>query len=615
MCRSATLLVLAGALLASAQTAPPDWRRIGNTTLDLRLASPAGGPVERVWHSDGALYLRTGSGIVFKTTDYEAWTPAPGNEPPANTHPVASRAPEPSARRQVASSQPGRMYAAGADAWRSDDGGSHWLNLTSYSNRSILGEALADVSVSPDNPDDVVVAGRTGVWRSLDGGQSWTGLNSGLPNLAVRKILATPTGSQPLRIALQNAEAVWRAGDKTGWLVSEDSQALRLDAARRQEVSQATAAEITVLAQAGDVVYAGSADGRLFATSNAGRTWRQFPVPTGGVVESVAVDPRDPMFAAAAVTAKDRGRVLRTANGGVFWDDLTDAAPLAPVHGVAVDRPSNAVYAATSKGVWMAYAPPNGAPPSWTALNASLPEAPAVDVKLGEGAHQLYVALDGYGVYATLAPHRLRDPKVVSAGDLASRAAAPGALLTVIGRAVESARSGDQTMPVLSSTAMQAQVQVPFAASGSRVSIALTGNGATMTADLPLQRVSPAIFVDTDGSPLITDAETGLLLDASSPVKPQGRLQILATGLGRVRPDWPAGVAAPLQDSPSVIAPVRVYLDREPVQVTRAILAPGYVGFYLVEVQVPDLLNTGAAELYLELDGQESNRVKLYTEQ
>jgi uncharacterized protein (TIGR03437 family) len=615
VCRSATLLVLAGALIASAQTTLPDWRRVGSTTLDLRLASPAGGPVDRVWHAGGALYLRTASGSVYQTTDYETWKPAPGVEPPATADPAPLRLPEPVTRWRNADARKGRMYAVGADAWRSEDAGAHWENMTAFRGNSILGDTLADVSAAPDNPDDVVVAGKTGVWRSLDGGQSWVGLNTGLPNLTVRKILATPSGSQPLRIALRSGEALWRAGEKTGWQVTPESAMLLAEAARRLEVAQATSAEINAVTQSGDVVYAGSTDGRLFATSNGGRSWRMFPIPAGGIVEAVATDARDPMFAVAAVTQKDRGRVLRTANGGVFWDDISDSAALSPVHGVAADKASGAVYAATSKGVWMTYAPASGAPAVWLALNAGLPEAVAFDVKLSEGAHQLYAALDGYGVYATLAPHRLRDPKVVSAGDLAARAAAPGALLTVIGRSVESARAGDQTMPVLSSTAAQAQIQVPFAASGSRLSIVLTANGSTTTADVPLQRVAPAIFVDTNGSPLITDAESGLLLDASSPVKPNGRLQILATGLGRVRPEWQAGVAAPLQDSPTVVAPVRVFLDRQPLQVTRAILAPGYVGFYLVEVQVPDLLDNGTVELYLEVDGQESNRVKLYTEQ
>ena len=55
--------------------------------------------------------------------------------------------------------------------------------------------------------------------------------------------------------------------------------------------------------------------------------------------------------------------------------------------------------------------------------------------------------------------------------------------------------------------------------------------------------------------------------------------------------------------------------NRVPVQVTRATLAPGYVGLYLVELQLPTLVNAGPAELYISADGQESNRVRVYLEQ
>jgi len=51
-----------------------------------------------------------------------------------------------------------------------------------------------------------------------------------------------------------------------------------------------------------------------------------------------------------------------------------------------------------------------------------------------------------------------------------------------------------------------------------------------------------------------------------------------------------------------------------PVQVTRATLAPGYVGMYLVEIEVPNIVNYGPAELYIETDGQPSNRVRVYIE-
>jgi uncharacterized protein (TIGR03437 family) len=83
--------------------------------------------------------------------------------------------------------------------------------------------------------------------------------------------------------------------------------------------------------------------------------------------------------------------------------------------------------------------------------------------------------------------------------------------------------------------------------------------------------------------------------------------------LGRVNPEWPTGVAAPVDNPPQVTARVRAYLDGTPIEVTRAVLS-SYVGFYLIEVQLPKLVNYGPAELYLEADGQPSNHVRVYIE-
>ena len=120
--------------------------------------------------------------------------------------------------------------------------------------------------------------------------------------------------------------------------------------------------------------------------------------------------------------------------------------------------------------------------------------------------------------------------------------------------------------------------------------------------------------MNRDGSPMILDGDSGLMLDGRNTAHSGSRLQILATGLGKVRPEWPTGMAAPLENPPAVAASVKAYLDRVPVQVTRAALAPGYIGFYLIEVQLPALVNAGPAELYITADGQESNRVQVVLE-
>ena len=120
--------------------------------------------------------------------------------------------------------------------------------------------------------------------------------------------------------------------------------------------------------------------------------------------------------------------------------------------------------------------------------------------------------------------------------------------------------------------------------------------------------------IDRDGTPLVLDADTGVLLDGSNPAHSNYRLVVLATGLGAVRPEWPAGRPAPAQNPPEVVAPVRAFLDRSPVDVTRAVLAPGYIGLYLIEIQLPAIVNSGSSELYIEAGGEESNRVSIVIE-
>jgi uncharacterized protein (TIGR03437 family) len=126
--------------------------------------------------------------------------------------------------------------------------------------------------------------------------------------------------------------------------------------------------------------------------------------------------------------------------------------------------------------------------------------------------------------------------------------------------------------------------------------------------------VSPAIFIDRSGAPMLLDADSGLMLDARNTARSGSRIQVLMTGLGKVRPDWPTGMPAPLQQPPAVRAAVTAYLDRAPVEVLNATLAPVYIGLYLVEIRLPAVVNAGPAELYITADGQESNRVSIQLE-
>jgi uncharacterized protein (TIGR03437 family) len=223
--------------------------------------------------------------------------------------------------------------------------------------------------------------------------------------------------------------------------------------------------------------------------------------------------------------------------------------------------------------------------------------------------------VEGYGVYATPAPHRRRNLRVVNTADFSTRPAAPGSLLSVVGARVSAARAGNLDYPVLGTpTDGESEIQVPYGATGPAVSLMLDTAAGQVSVGLQVQPVSPAIFVGLDGAPMLFDADSGSPLDSRNPAHPGARIQIFATGLGRVRPNWPAGLATPLEGSYAVTAPVQAFLDGAPLRVTRAALAPGYVGFYLIEVELPIIANFGGSELYINTDGQESNRVQLILE-
>src|SRR5438105_9010697 len=125
MCQSATVrariagVLLFTALTAAAQTTParPSWRRIGSAAIDLALASPATGPVSRVWFSaDGSrLYALTTAGRVFESGDLETWSPAANSiTPPSRVEGTGHRLYTQDSRR---------LFAIRDHLYRSEDAG------------------------------------------------------------------------------------------------------------------------------------------------------------------------------------------------------------------------------------------------------------------------------------------------------------------------------------------------------------------------------------------------------------------------------------------------------------------------------------------------------------
>jgi uncharacterized protein (TIGR03437 family) len=614
------VLALAFATGFAQAQAQPEWRKVGPSAADLRLASAATGPVSQVWFSPqgSILYARMPNGQTFQTADYETWFPAPGEEaPPPPPQVEVVRRPEPGASVMAVSAGGAVVFAGNRNLHRSDDGGRSWANLTAYQSQPVIGAGQHSVAVSPADPERLAVANDFGVWLSADGGIAWTGLNQALPNLPVRRILSTPSGAAGTRIQVEEWPGALELPPGGAFWVPAPGAALESEDARKQRFTAALGTPITAVASAGDTVYAGSGDGRIWFSTDGGAHFQSSRLlGVSGRVERIYADPAQPRAALAALSGAGP-HVLRTFNGGDFWDAMDSNLPDASAYSVTADASTGAVYVASSKGVFWASVDllTAGAPPHWTDLSGGLPPQSAYDVLLDPAAVQLYVAVDGYGVYATPAPHRRRNLRVVSTADFSARPAAPGSLLSVVGARVTGARGGDLDYPVLGTpTDGESEIQVPYDATGPAVALLLDTSAGQVSVGLQVQPVSPAIFVGLDGAPMLFDADSGSPLDSRDPARAGQRIQIFATGLGRVRPNWPAGLATPLEGSYAVTAPVRAYLDGAPLRVTRAALAPGYVGFYLIEVELPLVANYGASQLYISADGQESNRVQLVVE-
>ncbi len=539
--------------------------------------------MKAVWYSeDGArLLVQTDNGRIFETADFETWKLNDSGSLPPKSGTGGARL----------QSIGNRTFSLGAkNLYATDNGGRTWLNLTGFNNESVVGGGADTLAVSPKNPLEIVIGNSRGVWRTADGGITWHGLNNALPNLAVAKLTAQRTA------------------------VLKNGNTIRFEAGMWQSAGGfALAAGSVVTAGNEAIVYSGSAAGRFAVSRDGGKTWLESQQQAAGAVKQIWVDPTrgDNALAVAG------NRLYRTVNGGGFWDDVTGTMPAMELNAVTADSSAAVIYAATDRGIFTAKVSLNDAGPAaadWEALNAGLPASPAVDVVYNVDG-TLTSALEGYGIFETPAPHRTRLVRILNGADLTERAAAPGSLVSVTGAALKSASAGSLAYPVLGNSASGTQLQVPFEAVPGVMTLSLESASGLWTLPLTVRESAPAVFVDSDGAPLLLDAETGLVIDPKNALAAGSKVQILATGLGRVTPDWPTGKEAPAEAPPAVMGKVSAFLDGVPLEVTKATLAPGYIGYYTVELQLPALVNRGANELKLVMNGGTSNTVRIYLEQ
>jgi len=215
---------------------------------------------------------------------------------------------------------------------------------------------------------------------------------------------------------------------------------------------------------------------------------------------------------------------------------------------------------------------------------------------------------------------------VVNGASFSIGPVAPGSIVSIFGTGLASAplaassaswpiAIGDTSVtfngvaaPLYYVSSGQINAQVPFELGLGRVSVQVKlGNQVSAPQTITLQAFSPGIFtLDSAGTGAILHADYALV-SSSAPAQPGETVLIFATGLGSLRTPVPSGTPAPSNPPAETLDTPIVVIGGSSSQVTFSGLAPGFVGLYQVNVQVPLSLAAGDQTVQISAEGVVSN--------
>jgi uncharacterized protein (TIGR03437 family) len=184
--------------------------------------------------------------------------------------------------------------------------------------------------------------------------------------------------------------------------------------------------------------------------------------------------------------------------------------------------------------------------------------------------------------------------------------------------------NGSIPAPLFAASQNQVNIQIPWELQGlSSANLTTVGaNGAATTFPVSLAVFAPAVFSVNQqgtGQGLVTIANSatlvapvGSIAGAAARAATKGDfITIYCVGLGPVN-NAPATGAAAADGSSTTTSPVSVLLNGESLPAAYAGLAPGTVGLYQVNVQIPETAPAGnAVTLALSVGGATSNAVTI----
>jgi uncharacterized protein (TIGR03437 family) len=239
------------------------------------------------------------------------------------------------------------------------------------------------------------------------------------------------------------------------------------------------------------------------------------------------------------------------------------------------------------------------------------------------------------GTFRTSKSEAISVAGVVSGASYAQNSLSPGSIISLFGENLASTVASSAALPLpitLGGVTVsvnnilcplyyvspnQINLQLPYALAGeSMVSMIVERNGAASEPVVfEIGSVNPAFFTTNmqgsgDGCVLHNTDDT--LVTPSHPAVPGEYVQLFCTGLGEVTPQVASGEVAMSDPLSWCVTTPTVMVGGIAATVVFAGLAPGFVGVYLVNIQIPEGSPVGdAVALILTVDGVESNVVTL----
>lgn len=247
-----------------------------------------------------------------------------------------------------------------------------------------LGADGGGTGIDIDNPSRIYGTTQFGdVWRSFNAGN--TGVFTG--QTAGDGPFVTPLEADKIdaNTAYSVTDRVWRTTNFAGsW----------------QAISQVFSSgnllrDVQVSASNNQVLYASRA-GFMYKTIDGGATAWEILTNPGGVVNNIAIHPRDPNLVAVAVQGGRRVRITR--DGGNTWEDYNTGLPnFAALTVIWDDNNKEGLYLGMNYGIYYI----DNTMDEWIPYNNGLPNVIVSDLDINNVTNTLYAGTFGRGLWAS----------------------------------------------------------------------------------------------------------------------------------------------------------------------------------------------------------------------